>query len=129
MAAIRSNSFGGDRGGGEVGGYEDTESELSLVEVEIPSRTTAVNGHQVVQTHRNGGVSTSFSRLESNKTNTLTATGSNKQQSDLSSSSASGVSGNGSGSGVKLEKRIRLNYGKQSSNINNVNLLNFGTLC
>lgn len=103
----------------------DSESELSLVEVEIPSgimtTTTAASQQQQQQRRR---PSSSYSRLES-LTSKLNANVTQPSQPAPPIITDSPHSQSGA---VKLEKRIRLNYRKQP-NLNNVNLLNFGTLC
>lgn len=114
---------------------DESESELSLVEVEIPSMMG------LHHPSRSNHLHASFSRLEVANPNKIVVvnppvvvsstlkTLPSKQQQQPSSESTS------SGGGVKLEKRIRLNYGKQQSqqqqpnSSSNVNLLNFGTLC
>lgn len=106
----------------------DSESELSLVEVEIAP-------NPIIQHCR---PASSYSRLENNSTVTSKSSAlvdnnhhhhhnlSSKSNKD-SSTSADMKNLNGSGNGIKLEKRIRLNYRKQPNNVNS--LLNFGTLC
>ena len=102
--------------------FMDSESELSLVEVEIPSgiMTTTAASSQQQQRRR---PSSSYSRLESLTSKLNTNVTPPQPAPPIITDSPHSQSG-----AVKLEKRIRLNYRKQP-NLNNVNLLNFGTLC